>query len=71
MGAIGKLNKWLLSGIFWLIITVLSLILLIVYSGRDSIFLYNNILAIIPTIFEILMAASFITYLLERRNKKQ
>ena len=65
-----KLNKWLLIGIFWLIAMVLSLILLIVFFGRDSIFLHNSTLALIPFTFQILMCASFITYLLERINRK-
>ena len=48
MRPIGKLNKWLLTCIFWLIATVLSLILLIVFFGRESIFLQSGPLALIP-----------------------
>ncbi len=71
MRPIGKLNQWLLMGIFWLIATVLSLILLTAFYGRDSIFLYKNILGLIPTTFSMLMCISFLIYLLERKNKKQ
>jgi uncharacterized membrane protein len=70
MSPIGKLNKWLLIGLFLLVGTVVSLFLLIVFFGRDSVFLQNNTLAIIPITFQILMCASFITYLLERTKKK-
>ena len=67
---LGKLNKWLLSGVFWLMVTLLSLISLIVFFGRDSIFLHNSGLALIPITFQGLMCASFISYLLERKPKR-
>jgi len=67
---LGKSRSWLLSGIIWLIATVSSLIVLIVFFGRDSIFLYKNILGLIPTTFSMLMCVSFIMYLMERKNTK-
>jgi uncharacterized membrane protein len=70
MRPIGKPKKWLLSGIFSLIAMVLSIILLITFYGGDSIFLYKNILGLIPTSFQIMLCTSFIMFLLERRNEK-
>jgi len=67
---LGKSKSWLLSGIIWLIATVSSLIVLTVFFGRDSIFLYKNIFGLIPTTFSMLMCVSFIMYLMERKNTK-
>jgi len=49
---------------------VSSIILLIVFYGRDSIFLHNNILGIIPTTFQFLLVVSFGMFLLERKHEK-
>jgi len=64
-------KKWLISGIFWLTAMALSMILLIVFYGRDSIFLHNNILGLIPNTFQILLVISFIMFFLERKNEKR
>jgi uncharacterized membrane protein len=70
MGSMVPSKKWLLSGIIWIIAMVSSIILLTIFYGRDSIFLHNNILGIIPTTFQFLLCVSFIMYFLERKHEK-
>jgi hypothetical protein len=64
-------KKWLLSGISWLIAMVSSMILLIVFYGRDSINIHKNILGLIPNAFQIMLVVSFIMFFFERRNEKR
>ena len=66
MESVTELSRWLVSGVFWLIAMVLSLILLIVIVSLDSIFLQNSNLALIPVTFQVMMCVSVIAYLTKK-----